>query len=399
MGSIDRVAVKMYKYLGGSKSVAERSSKELADTLRSQLKGKSRTDKKKFIKACDTLVNPSGKDVKSAENIILKTCTKGKSIYTGKIEGITTYADITTSLAMKRELNEARTKAVSEIADSLAHINFPDIRLTTDDIARITKDAYKETLKSNGTFLSRAASYPVNKVLSYMLPKNLRSLYGETAQLSRENFANGYLGRLVSLKNLSNRAPISVSITKDSAPLGVKAVGGFDGVTNKITYSREFPGLSRSAQASLLSHELKHLEQTDSVIRTVGVDRYISALKKQALNKLKRSSNGKMSEQELLNKVEENFKQNKIAETVRESFAPSVKAAKIDPKSKDGIQAIKYLDAIENYHAPTSKDPFGLVFDMPKEYFQNLLEKEAYKTGRNEWLKMHIFERLNLKDL
>lgn len=402
MGTVDKIAVKMYQYLGASESVAKHSSKQLAGILRTQMKGKPRAAKKEFLKACQTLTNESGAGTEKAKQVILNTFTKGKDSLE-KVAGIrAAYDGIIIPMSMKRAVNNLNAELPKVISDAMTH-SIDDIfakTFTPENVSKIAKDALKEsakqTAKETGIGLFRLTTYPVNKALSYTVPKHLRGLYSETAKLSRENFANGYFEKLVTLKGLSGRAPLNVEVTKDAAPFGVKVSGGFNHITNKISYTKELPTLSRSAQAKMLNHELKHFEQFDSVIRTVGVDRYIQALKKQAFNILQRLYGAQKTEQELLNMVEESFRKDNIGETVKKAFEQSSKAPKIDPKSKEGIQALKYLDAIEQYQAPIKKDPFGIIVDIPKEYFNNLLEKEAYSAGRRAGFEMGVFENLNL---
>ena len=79
--------------------------------------------------------------------------------------------------------------------------------------------------------------------------------------------------------------------------------GGFNLFDNTIRFTNEFRSLPKRIQASFVSHELKHFEQADQVIRTFGIDRYIQALKIYTFKTLKNSAEYKNISDEIREQI------------------------------------------------------------------------------------------------
>ena len=80
MKAVGKVAVKLYEYLGASKQTARTASKGTAKMLSEMLSGKSRQEKKDFLKALETLADDKRK-TGNASYTILHTLAKGLLYY------------------------------------------------------------------------------------------------------------------------------------------------------------------------------------------------------------------------------------------------------------------------------------------------------------------------------
>ncbi len=280
-------------------------------------------------------------------------------------------------------------------------LSAPDITLTPEQINKISKDVTKEVRQDMFVLGTRGFMWPITKLASLLgTSKSFRKEFGDLAKLSRDKFGMSYYQRLLDLKKLAGRAPEKIVVLDKSASATVETLmagsktcqGGFNQMFNTIEFTKELQTLSRAQQASLIAHELKHFEQSDIIIRTFGIDRYIQAIKNRAVNSLVAQNKGKTRE-EIVKMVENDFNSNNYAQVVKDAFKGSVNAQKIDINSVEAKLAKTYIEALENYVQPDDK---GLFLSIPKEYFKNALEDEAYKVGRKNGWKLWLLEQLNL---
>ncbi len=409
MAALDKVTMEIATlFANGSKATAKRGTKLIKPKLSELISGKSRGEKKKVLKAVSEIT--AGKNTEQNKKLLFDMCVKNNpkahfsadNPYLSDIVDINSdayqlYSSFThgiTTRAAAHQAIERLHRNIPNIVNQATENLVPKVKFTPKEIDKILTDAMKQAGKDMLTLEGRLVSYPVNKLLSYTVPKATRGSFKQLAKLPRENFGKEYYDYLVKSKGLEGVAP-AYAVGKESAPVLCKVSGGFSPLGNSIKFTKEFPTLSRAAQAEMLTHELHHFQQADSVIRTFGIDRYIQALKNGAIYRLSKSAEyaGKTKE-EIAKIAEEEFKNSKFEEQIRKAFEKSTAGKKISPTSEEGLQAQKYMEALEQY--PTIGN--GIVFTGGKDYYSNLLEKEAYPLGRAAKRKFKIFERLNLKE-
>lgn len=406
MKAVGKVAIKLYEYLGASKQAARTASKGTAKQLAQMLSGKSRGEKKEFLQALTRLADDT-KEPGNASYTILHSLTKGKS---GKEHqaALDTWEALVMPLTKQRAINNIRTElpkivessVKSWVDDAMAEVTRPENinRIVTESL----KEARKQALHDAGTLLYRVAAYPVNLVRRAFIPKGKRNMLSELVHKPKEQFKDAYYSKLLEKKGLSGRAPLKAEVTNKSAGLTVESIlggksveGGFNGFNNTISFTKEFSSVPRSVQANLLTHELRHFEQSDQIIRTFGIERYIQALKANLAKQIAAKAQYKdASPEKIQQAVEEFLKNNNYTDDViRSSFAQSIAAPRINPNSVKGQRAKKYLEARENYQGLT-KD--GILTKVTDEYLNNAMEVEAYALGKKAGRQVGIVEDLNL---
>lgn len=406
MKAVGKVAIKLYEYLGASKQVARTASKGTAKELSQVLSGKSRKEKKEFLKALERLTDDTKKTA-DANHIICQTLTKGKS---GQelSQALDNYHALTSPLAVRRTTNWASREIPKMVESSMKSCLDDAVKqvMRPENISKIVSDAIKEARKQAlhdaGTLLYRVAAYPVNLVRRAFIPKGKRTMLSELVHKPKEQFKDAYYSKLLEKKGLSGRAPLKAEVTNKSAGLTVESIlggksveGGFNGFNNTISFTKEFSSVPRSVQANLLTHELRHFEQSDQIIRTFGIERYIQALKANLAKQIAAKAQYKdASPEKIQQAVEEFLKNNNYTDDViRSSFAQSIAAPRINPNSVKGQRAKKYLEARENYQGLT-KD--GILTKVTDEYLNNAMEVEAYALGKKAGRQVGIIEDMNL---
>lgn len=406
MKAVGKVAIKLYEYLGASKQVARTASKGTAKELSQVLSGKSRKEKKEFLKALERLTDDTKKTA-DANHIICQTLTKGKS---GQelSQALDNYHALTSPLAVRRTTNWASREIPKMVESSMKSCLDDAVKqvMRPENISKIVSDAIKEArkqaLQDAGTLLYRVAAYPVNLVRRAFIPKGKRTMLSELIHKPKEQFKDAYYSKLLEKKGLSGRAPLKAEVTNKSAGLTVESIlggksveGGFNGFNNTISFTKEFSSVPRSVQANLLTHELRHFEQSDQIIRTFGIERYIQALKANLAKQIAAKAQYKdASPEKIQQAVEEFLKNNNYTDDViRSSFAQSIAAPRINPNSVKGQRAKKYLEARENYQGLT-KD--GILTKVTDEYLNNAMEVEAYALGKKAGRQVGIIEDMNL---
>ncbi len=406
MKAVGKVAIKLYEYLGASKQVARTASRGTAKELSQVLSGKSRKEKKEFLKALERLTDDTKKTA-DANHIICQTLTKGKSGQELN-QALDNYRALTSPLAVRRTTNWASREIPKMVESSMKSCLDDAVKqvMRPENISKIVSDAIKEArkqaLQDAGTLLYRVAAYPVNLVRRAFIPKGKRTMLSELIHKPKEQFKDAYYSKLLEKKGLSGRAPLKAEVTNKSAGLTVESIlggksveGGFNGFNNTISFTKEFSSVPRSVQANLLTHELRHFEQSDQIIRTFGIERYIQALKANLAKQIAAKAQYKdASPEKIQQAVEEFLKNNNYTDDViRSSFAQSIAAPRINPNSVKGQRAKKYLEARENYQGLT-KD--GILTKVTDEYLNNAMEVEAYALGKKAGRQVGIIEDMNL---
>ncbi len=291
-------------------------------------------------------------------------------------------------------LHHGLQKAKKEAMQSLRNLDIPmpSVNLTQAEIDKIVKETIRGTISESATLTSRRITYPFNKLASLFLPKNIKEICKDIMHLPREKFGKEFYSRLLKSKGLTGRAPAEFTVVKKEK-LGV-ADAGFDFFNNTLYVSDKFTKYSRASQANLIAHELKHFEQTDAIIRTFGIEKYLEALKAKTLKNLKSNIlNFGKPEKELQEAIDRQFI--KLEPEIKKAFAKSIQAEKINPNSALGKRASKYLKSLSNYETPDPNNPLNPL--SVYKYYCNGLEKGAYKTGLLTKFFTSFLERLNLK--
>lgn len=406
MKATGKAALKLFEYLGASKNEARIAAKDTAKQLSTLLAGKSRKEKKEFVKALNVLTNDSKKEG-NASQIILHTLTKNK--YGADFDnGVKNWERLTMPIranqatkALKEELPKTISKAMDDI---FAEFKKPENinRIVDESI----KEYRKEVFNNAKTMIYRVLSLPVNFIKSLSLSKAKFSEYKKLTELPKEQFRENFYNQLITKKGLANRAPKTPIVTTESAGIDVTTLvtgqkrveGGFNGFTNTIDFTKEFNEASRATQANLISHELRHFEQADQIIRTFGIDRYIQAKKTYLYNIISQDPKyTKATPIQIQEEVSKLLKNSNITDdSIKEAFKNSINAKKINPNSAKGQRAKKYLEATENYQGLSRK---GILTEISKEYLENALELEAYAMGKKTGKQLGIVENLNLKNI
>lgn len=215
--------------------------------------------------------------------------------------------------------------------------------------------------------------------ISITTPKELKSLFKQLKHKKGEDFINSSYNGIKGHLELNGIAPDKVNLTNNPDGLFNAITGGYDPIKNTIEYSKGFKDkLTKRQQFNLLSHELKHVKQYSTALRTegIGLKGLVDAEVEKRMAAMKVIPLGNATKDQIaeyLKKKKESFVE-AITEDIKQNHQVSLNAPKISAQSAEGIQAGKYIDAIKSYK--------GLIFGLGgKDYHQNLLEKEAYAFG------------------
>lgn len=325
--------------------------------------------------------------------------------YTSRARKKLTALPIADKIITPVKMHYGLKQAVKQAKNDLKSLKFevPEVKISSDKIA---KEVLKEIRHENNVLLGRTLLYPINKFISAFISKDFKNLLSDVIKLPKNKFGAAYYEKLVNAKGLSQRAPKSIVVTNNEAKLSYTELltkkskytcqGGFNPILNIIEYTREFSSLPKWLQTNLVTHELKHFEQTDKIIRTFGIERYMDALKINTLKSLKASGKyADKSDAQLQKIINDDWVKNDIEKTMRDAFKGPINAPKINPASEMGKKAEIYLKAHENYVGIND----GLFISISKDYKKNPLEVEAYKTGNRSGLRALILQNLNLTSL
>ena len=392
--------------------------KELGEAFSSFVKGAPRGVKKEFYQALQIYAKSPTPAAYNRINSILRnrrlqTIPEDRLISTfGQGSGsclaenariaasIDTLSDMTkiSSLMMPVRVRNTVAREMPKLRQTLV-AELDKIAIPKIDTEKIVQETMKDLQAEYTTIGKRFLAYPFTKAVSLFVPKSRKALCQGLMTESRSTFGGKYYQRLSS--EFGGRAPKEINITNESAGLNVNTLlsgsksceGGFNPFHNTIEFTKEMRSMSRATQAGLIEHEFNHWKQSDAIIRTFGVERYIDALRKRTMNILSKEPQYKnCSADELLEIVNKNINANEI----RQAFAGSVKAPKIELGSDLGKKAQEYLTATENY-VPPKKD--FIMTTATKEYLDNVLEKESYAVQKRAMGWTGILENLNLQSV
>ncbi len=220
----------------------------------------------------------------------------------------------------------------------------------------------KGLLITAGVLIICPAVYKKKKATD-SVPKELKGLFNSLKGKNGEEFADDAYDGLVKYMGLGGIAPEKVNLTNKDDILGVVVTGGFYPYENSIKYSKGFTKiLTKKQQFNMLSHELKHCEQFNKIIRTegLGIEGLAGILSENACNN--KSFFDGVSKADL---------KKEIIPELEKKYAKTLSLPKFAPDSPEGLQAEKYAEAFKKYDIRYGS----------KEYRNNLLEQEAYKYG------------------
>lgn len=225
------------------------------------------------------------------------------------------------------------------------------------------------------------------KAAAKKIPDDMKALFDSLKGKDGEDFVNTAFNKLKEYMHLEDIAPKEIGRLGADKMMGIQ--GGYNPVKNTISYTDGFyTKIPKDLQFNLLSHELKHAEQTSKIIRSGMADEYSEAwatsmtmrMFNDPLNipaqMLKNQEKAKGKELELyeglINKNKEMVK-NEMAVTHEQEF----KMPKYIEGSPEFEDAKKYIKATKNYEGVSS---LGFA---SKEYKENPLEVEAYAFGKD----------------
>lgn len=209
-----------------------------------------------------------------------------------------------------------------------------------------------------------------------------RGLKGKTGQ----EYADATFDNLIKHMNLEEVAPKKFSIEGADK---VCVTGGYNPVTNSISFTPGFLKVGKEEQAKLLAHELKHCQQFSNVLRTEGItpELYARAIAESNVRQALKQPMGNFmfkagyekavakgaGEEFIRNAIEEGTK--KILPQITENFDHVLKLPKIKADSPEGIKALEHFEALKKYEG---LDFLGMGSDA---YKTNPIEVEAYAFG------------------
>lgn len=241
-----------------------------------------------------------------------------------------------------------------------------------------------------GMFLATTAllvyKHKQAKIMKEM-PAELKSLFNELKSKNGTDFIDSAYDGIKKHLDLTDIAPQKVNLTNKSDGIFNTITGGFNPIDNTIEYSQGFvKKLTKKQQFNLLSHELKHCKQFNTILMTEGLGP--EALAQATANRSIWTEGlfGKKFGEEVMNaypkeEAEKIIKDktdevvNKVMPKIKENFSKTLEKPKISATSEAGQKAKQYLDAYSNYEGLSM---FGTGSD---KYRANLLEKEAYEFG------------------
>lgn len=259
-------------------------AKILAKDLSSVIAGKPRKEKKALLKVYETFIkNPNNQ---AAEGTLREAISTSKAVKDATKAGGGIFDDFNrtaTTFSLENSLirpiknhntfETLKKDALKDLKKTIEESPAIKIKINSDEIAN---QAIKETAKDSLKLAGRRLMYPVNKLVSMFIDKNSKKVLSEVVSLSKSEFGAAYYKKLIKARGLSSRAPKDIEISSKAARINIDNLisgnkynceGGFNLIDNSITFTREFNTLPRSLQANLLTHELKHFEQADQVIR------------------------------------------------------------------------------------------------------------------------------------
>ena len=332
--------------------------------------------------------------LKNSENISLKYAPRQNGNLKNFNFNIDTEAE-NISKEIGDTINVHINKTITKTANDLPQSSLGWIKLFCKEKSDSLKEKITKCIKYIQTEKT-VKKQSSNKILkstkiAKSIPDELKVIFMELNGKSGKEFVDLAYQKMISYMNLKGIAPKSIIIRGESGL--AKATGGYNPVTNTIEFSKGFvDNLTKEQQINLLSHELKHCEQFNNMLRTegIGIKEYAKAI---AENNVKNAINPSSFDnfmfrfkynQALENGTGEEFLQKAIEKStekliadIETNFAQTLKMPKIKADSPEGIKAFEQLEAQRNYEG------LGFLGIGGEKYKNNPLEKEAYTFGDN----------------
>ncbi len=272
-------------------------------------------------------------------------------------------------------------------------INHKNLKYEPDVVDVSSKNKKKKIAKAavlTGVLLATTAilvyKHKQAKIMKEM-PDELKTLFKELKGKNGQEFIDSAYEGIKKHLDLTDIAPQKVTLTDKADGILNTVTGGFNPIENTIEYSKGFAKkLTKASQFNLLSHELKHCKQFNTVLMTEGLgpEALAQASAKQSIwtpnffgkkfgEEMMKSHPKEEAERLIKNKTDEIA--NKILPKIKENYSKTFEKPKIPASSELGQKAKQYIDAYSNYEGLSM---FGIGSD---KYKTNLLEKEAYEFG------------------
>lgn len=290
------------------------------------------------------------------------------------------------------ELNSINSITVKDInkSNKIQHTNITN----EPDVAEISsKNKKKKIAKAvilTGVLLATTAllvyKHKQAKIMKEM-PAELKTLFNELKDKNGQDFIDSAYEGIKKHLDLTDIAPQKVNLTNKADGIFNTITGGFNPIENTIEYSQGFAKkLTKSQQFNLLSHELKHCKQINTVLMTEGLgpEALAQATAKQSIwspNMFGKKFGEEMMQIHPKEKAEKIIKDktdeitSQILPKIKENFAKTLEKPKIPASSELGQKAKQYVDAYSNYES------LSILGIGSEKYRANLLEKEAYEFG------------------
>src|SRR5574344_1902141 len=233
------------------------------------------------------------------------------------------------------------------------------------------------------------------KAAAKKIPDDMKALFDSLKGKDGEDFVNTAFNKLKEYMHLEDIAPKEIGRLGADKIMGVQ--GGYNPVKNTISYTDGFyTKLPKDLQFNLLSHELKHAEQTSKIIRSGMADEYSEAwatsmtarifndplnISAQMIKNQAKANGTELEMYEGLINKNKKMVRNEIAITHEQEF----KMPQYVEGSPEFEDAKKYVEATKNYQGI---DSLGFA---SKEYRENPLEVEAYAYGKDMQTKFNLY--------
>lgn len=217
------------------------------------------------------------------------------------------------------------------------------------------------------------------------IPDDLRTIFGKIKDKNGDEFIDEAYSQMVKHMGLEEIAPGKIGKTGGDGVLSI--TGGFNPIQNTIGYSEGFfTKVDKAKRLNMISHELKHCQQTTDFLRTegIGVEEYVKAWAEicvqsqikdlifKALTYEPAIKNGK--DEELLEQLRKNIYE-QFKNELEQNYSKVLKLPKISADSDESKQIYKLFEGCKNYEG------LGMFGFGNKNYHNNPLEVDAYAFG------------------
>ena len=217
------------------------------------------------------------------------------------------------------------------------------------------------------------------------IPDDLKSIFTKIKDKNGDEFIDEAYSQMVKYMNLEGIAPSKLEKTGADGVMSI--TGGFVPTKNTIGYSDGFfTKVDKSKQLNMLSHELRHCNQTVDFLRTegIGVEEYAKAWADSCVQgtlndpffqafTYKQAEKAGTAE-ELIQQLRKNTYE-QIKKDFEQNYSEVLKMPKISADSDEGKAIHKVFEGCKNYEG------LGMFGFGSENYKNNPMEIDAYDFG------------------